>query len=163
MKRKIEPIEWHRYQDEDGTRFWWHPDDDPPAKGTLMGPDTDDWSATTMLRVRLDPPIKLYSCTFDELSVVWSERQCCNFLLAHGVDERNNYEEMRVSVNLLPYHSTAHGYFYCRDEDFNEEFVRELTRREILKPTGQAAASGFITIPLFRFTPIEKAHELTNH
>ena len=164
MKREIKPIEWLRYENAAGQRFWWHPDDEPPAHGTLI--TDDEFGSDTMLRVKLDPPIEHGGCVFDELSVLWSESQCCNFLLTHGVvtkegdPEHGLPEEMRVSVNLLPYHSTSHGYFYCRDDDFNEPFIRELCKRKILEPTGKTAPSGFIEIPLFRFTPIEKAHEL---
>lgn len=156
MTREIKNIEWLRYQDASGRRFWWHPDDEPPKDGTLI--TDEDFGSDTMLRVRLDPPIEHGSCVFDELSVLWSELQCCNFLLAHGVVRSNDAEngrpeEMRVSVNLLPYHSTAHGYFYCRNDDFNKPFIRELCKRELLVPTGRTAPSGFIEIPLFRFTP----------
>jgi hypothetical protein len=157
-KREIKPIEWVRYQDEQGKRFWWHPDDEPPANGTQV--EDDDFSVNTMLRVRLDPGVDLFGNRYDELSVLWSEMQCCNFLLAHGIDSEGRYTEQRLSVNLLPQHSTAHGYFYCRDDDYMKAAIDELVNRKILVPTGKKAPSGFIEIPLFRFMPIEAAHEL---
>ena len=165
MKREIKSTEWLRYERPDGERFWWHPDDKPPAEGSLLtidGPDPEDWTVSTMLRVRLDPPVDLYGCRFDELTVIWSEKQCCNFLLAHGIDSEGNQIEQRLSTNLSPQYTTANGYFYCREDDHIAQVIAELKSRKILEPTGKHAESGFLAIPLFRFTPIEYAQPINS-
>jgi hypothetical protein len=157
-KREIEPIDWIRYQTEDGKRLWWHPDDEPPTEGKVI--EDDCFSSIVTLRYRLDPTLNMFDYCFDELYVLWSDRQCCYFLLAYGVDNSGEPEELRISVNLLPRYSTSNGFFYCRDEDFTAPLVRELCNREILKPTGKTASSGFIEIPMFRFTPILEVNKV---
>jgi hypothetical protein len=168
-KREIELTEWLRFADGDGKRTWVHPDDVPDFErqsgdgGCLYvrlntnkvekEAEVRPAPSRVTMRYKLDPPVELSLCSYDELFVVWSDMHSCSFLVAYGETPEGDPDELRISVNLFS-EATPHGCFFCRDEDYKEQFVAELIERQILMPTGRRDNSGHITIPMFRFSPM---------
>lgn len=108
----------------------------------------------------LTPPIELSWGIVHTLEVVESDAQQCDFLIAHGIDPKDNepFTEA-VSVNLQPHAFCQHGQFFVRTDNFNHELVKALIDRGILVDTGLSQPSNWIRIPLFVYTP---AMEETN-
>jgi len=174
-KREIEPTEWLRFADGDGNRTWVHPDDVADfermsgdggclyvrlsAGNVEREAEVRPAPSKTTMRYRLDPPVELSLCSYDELFIVWSEMQSCSFLVAYGTTPHGEPDELRVSVNLIETES-PYGNFYCRDEDYKEQFITELVERHILIPTGKRFGSGLITIPMFEFAPLTEPVKL---
>lgn len=167
--REIEPTEWLRFADGDGVRTWVHPDDVPdferrsgdggclyvrlPTDAVEREAEVRPAPSRVTMRYRLDPPAELSLCSYDELFVLWSDIQNCSFLVAYGTTPEGDPDELRISVNLFD-QATPHGCFFCRDEDYKEQFIAELIERGILVKTIRREGSGHITIPMFRFSPM---------
>jgi len=177
--REIDPTEWLRVLSDsiDDRRKWVHPDDVPGFErrdgdagcayrrlndGSLEAViDTGLVPAPSKItmRYRLDPPVELSLCWYDELYVIWSPTLDCHFIAAYGRTPEGDSDILRVSVNLFE-EPTPHGCFFCRDEHFHEQFIAELVERKILLPTDRREGSGHITIPMFKFAPLTEAVKL---
>lgn len=98
-------------------------------------------------RFKLERPIRLLSLEFDELELVDSPVQNCEFLLAYGVDNDGLPCEARISTNLKSLMQTP-NHVFVRTDDHNSEIVAEMLDRGLIRKTGHEQPSGFCSIPL---------------